>query len=80
MSFQTQSVLNSIIMALILYPEVQDHAQAEIDRVVGRDRLPNFNDKASLQYIDALLLETMRWAALVPMGTFPYERINLPGY
>ena len=66
-------------MALILFPEVQDRAQAEIDRVVGRGRLPNFNDKPSLQYIDALLVETMRWASLLPMGALSYGRINFLG-
>ena len=60
-------------MALILFPEVQDRAQALIDKVVGRDRLPTFNDRESLQYIDALLRETLRWGSLVPMGML-YKR------
>jgi hypothetical protein len=30
---------------MLLYPDVQKKAQEEIDRVVGRDRLPNLNDR-----------------------------------
>lgn len=59
-------------MAFILFPEIQDHAQALIDRVVGRDRLPSLSDALSLQYIDALLRETLRWASLVPLGTLTH--------
>lgn len=64
-------------MALIMFPEVQDRAQAAIDRVIGRDTLPDFSDAPSLQYIDALLRETLRWASLVPMGTLTFGWLNL---
>lgn len=40
-----------IIRALILNPEVQRKAQAEIDTVVGHGRLPTFADRDSLPYI-----------------------------
>ena len=43
-------------------------AQAEIDRVVGRDRLPNFEDKNELPYTRALILEVLRWRTLAPIG------------
>lgn len=39
-----------------LYPEVQLRAQAEIDAVVGNDRLPTFSDRESLPYVNALAL------------------------
>ena len=34
-----------------LYPEVQKKAQEELDRVIGRDRLPELDDRDSLPYI-----------------------------
>jgi len=43
-------------------------AKAEIDRVVGRDRLPNFEDKNDLPYTRALILEVLRWRTLAPIG------------
>ena len=57
-------------MLMILYPEVQERAHALIDDVVGRDRLPTLDDRPSMQYIDAILRETLRWAPIVPMGRF----------
>jgi cytochrome P450 len=49
------------------YPEVQKRAQAEIDRVVGRDRLPTMFDRPNLPYIEALILETLRWHPISPI-------------
>ncbi|KAF9244242.1 cytochrome P450 [Melanogaster broomeanus] len=48
-------------------PEVQKRAQAEIDDVVGMDRLPNFDDRPSLPYVEAVLRETMRMYPIVPL-------------
>lgn len=48
------------------HPEVQHRAQAEIDRVVGRQRLPDFEDRPSLPYVDAVMRETMRWNPVAP--------------
>ena len=52
---------------MALNPDVQRKAQAELDRVVGNDRLPNFNDRERLPYIDALVKETLRWNPVVPL-------------
>lgn len=47
---------------MLLYPEVQRKAQAEVDRVVGRDRLPDFSDEGSLPYVSAIVKEVLRLA------------------
>ena len=52
------------------HPEVQLRAQVEIDRIVGRQRLPDFGDRASLPYVDGVLRETLRWHPVTPMGAF----------
>lgn len=39
---------------MTLFPEVLQKAQDEVDRVVGRDRLPEFSDRDNLPYITAL--------------------------
>ncbi|KAK0236123.1 cytochrome P450 [Armillaria nabsnona] len=64
----TVSAILSVILAFILYPEVQAKAQAELDDVVGPTRLPNFDDRPQLPYIDAILLEALRWNPVLPMG------------
>lgn len=65
---QTTSALGVFMLAMILYPEVQAKAQEEIDRVVGHDRLPDFCDRDDLPYVEAILMETLRWYPVVPLG------------
>ena len=60
---------------MALYPEVQKKAQAEIDAVVGPDRLPDFEDRHSLFYINAVVKETMRWHLVGPLGEKFYDYI-----
>ncbi|KAK0469622.1 cytochrome P450 [Desarmillaria tabescens] len=64
----TVSVVLSTMVAFLLYPEVQAKAQAELDTVVGPTRLPNFDDRPHLPYIEAILSEALRWNPVVPMG------------
>ncbi|KAK0480065.1 cytochrome P450 [Armillaria novae-zelandiae] len=64
----TVSVVLSVILAFLLYPEVQAKARAELDAVVGTTRLPNFDDRPQLPYIEAILSEALRWNPVVPMG------------
>ncbi|KAK0480064.1 cytochrome P450 [Armillaria novae-zelandiae] len=65
---KTVSVVLSTMLAFLLYPEVQARAQAELDAVVGPTRLPNFDDRPQLPYIDAILLEALRWNPVVPLS------------
>ena len=53
---------------MALYPEVQKKAQAEIDAVVGPNRLPDFRDRPSLPYINAVVKESSRWNLVAPLG------------
>ena len=66
---------------LLHHPEVQSKVQAEIDSVVeGRNVL--LEDKASLPYTNAVLMESMRMATIVP-NALPHsamEDIEFNGY
>ena len=53
---------------MALYPDVQKKAQAEIDAVVGPNRLPDFQDRSSLPYINAVIKESSRWNLVLPFG------------
>ncbi|KAI0279444.1 cytochrome P450 [Russula aff. rugulosa BPL654] len=64
----TVAALETFILAMTLYPEVQRKAQAEIDRVVGNSRLPDYSDQDELPYIDAVLKEVLRWHPVTPLG------------
>lgn len=37
------------------YPHIQQKAHEELDRVVGRDRLPTIDDEKNLPYIHAII-------------------------
>ncbi|KAG1719685.1 cytochrome P450 [Suillus lakei] len=64
----TVSAIYSLFLAMTLFPDAQRKAQAEIDAVVGPDRLPSFVDRDSLPYTEALVKEVLRWNAVVPTG------------
>ena len=58
------------MLAMLQHPEVQERAHAEIDAVIGRDRLPDFDDRANLPYIEAILMETLRMYPVAPLGEY----------
>nr|VWO95115.1 N/A [Ganoderma boninense] len=62
------AALQSLFPALSLHPEVQQKARAELDGVVGPDRLPTFADRDALPYVDAVVKELLRWHSAVPLG------------
>ena len=56
------------------FPEVQRKAQTELDAVIGDDRLPTIADRERLPYLNALVLEVLRWMPVAPMGALCYRR------
>ena len=53
---------------MTLYPDVLEKARQQLDQVVGTQRLPNFSDRESLPYIDAIVKETLRWNPAIPIS------------
>ncbi|KAF8874410.1 putative CyP450 monooxygenase [Infundibulicybe gibba] len=64
----TVSTITSFFLAMAMYPEVQQRAQAEIDAVVGCERLPEFSDREHMPYMQALIQEVIRWQNVAPLG------------
>jgi len=60
------------------YPDIQRKAQAELDNVIGKDRLPDFNDRPSMPYLEAMLKETLRWGTVTPLGILYLYNIHKP--
>ncbi|KAI4241138.1 MAG: hypothetical protein L6R42_011360, partial [Xanthoria sp. 1 TBL-2021] len=60
--------MQSVVCALLIFPEVVQKAHEEIDRVVCTDRLPTFEDRKNLPYIDGIVKEAWRWNPVGPMG------------
>ncbi|KAF5335273.1 hypothetical protein D9758_016229 [Tetrapyrgos nigripes] len=67
------TLMLSIILNLLLHPEIQEKAQAELDSVLGQDgsqarRLPDYSDRPFLSYIDAIIDEVMRLQPITPLA------------
>ena len=57
-----------VVLGMSAYPEVQRKCQEELDRVIGRSRMPTLADRDSLPYICATVRETLRWRPVSPLG------------
>jgi hypothetical protein len=55
---QSASAVQSFLLAMVMYSEVQKRAQIELDAVVGHERLLDLNHDA-LPYINAIVKETL---------------------
>jgi cytochrome P450 len=68
MNNQTAASILSFILAMTLNQHVVAKAQAEIDQVIGKKRLPDMSDRESLPYIECVLREILRWQPATPVG------------
>ncbi|KAH4181805.1 hypothetical protein HBI80_226140 [Parastagonospora nodorum] len=64
----TGTTLNNFVLCMLLNPEVQKKAQEELDRVVGPDRLPTWEDEESLPYVRGVIKEVLRWRPVNKFG------------
>ena len=53
--------MKTFILAMVLHPDVYKKAQEEIDRVIGPERLPDFEDREQLPYLECVLKEVVRY-------------------
>ncbi|GFF31222.1 hypothetical protein IFM51744_01373 [Aspergillus udagawae] len=61
-------VLRHIVLVAVLHPDSLSRVRQEIDQVVGKDRLPQFEDIPQLPQTIAFMKETYRWRGLTPFG------------
>ena len=64
---QSNSVLMTSFLMMMVNQGAQEKAQAEIDAVVGKDRLPTVDDRPLLPYLDAIFRETLRYSPVAPL-------------
>ncbi|KAM6490022.1 Cytochrome P450 [Amanita muscaria] len=57
-----------ILAMTVIHPLEQQRAQHEIDQLIGSDRLPTFDDRSSLPYVEALYREVLRWRPIAPLA------------
>ncbi|KAI0336742.1 CyP450 monooxygenase [Cubamyces sp. BRFM 1775] len=71
----TLAAIHALFMLMASHPEVQEKAHAELDEVVGPNRLPDFSDEAALPYVSAITKECLRWHTVVPLS-IPHKLIE----
>ncbi|XP_078540291.1 cytochrome P450 2D6-like isoform X1 [Lissotriton helveticus] len=64
----TATTLRFGLLYMILYPDIQTKVQEEIDQVIGRERQPTMDDRASMPYTNAVVHEIQRCSDIVPLG------------
>jgi cytochrome P450 len=58
----------TFFLAMALHPNIMRKVQHDLDAVTGRDRLPTFEDRERLPFIDAVCREVLRWQPVTPLG------------
>ncbi|KAL1859820.1 hypothetical protein Daus18300_009410 [Diaporthe australafricana] len=81
----TASIMQWFSALIPAYPDIQKRAQEELDRVVGRSRLPTVEDEINLPYIHAIVKEVERCYNPFWLGTphvasedFTYNGMFIP--
>jgi len=67
---QAAAVMEWALLALVAYPGKQEKCQEELDAVIGRSRMPAFEDRDNLPYLKATVREILRWRSAVAIGWF----------
>ena len=65
---KTSCTMRSFFALMSLHPSVMQRAQEDIDRVTEKERLPTFDDWEKLPYINAIIMEVLRYNTVTPLG------------
>ena len=78
----TSTTLRWAILYMIAFPDVQRKVREEIDRVVGRSRVPKLSDKINLPYTDAVIHEVQRFGSILHVlpARFTLNDVNFHGF
>jgi cytochrome P450 len=79
----TASTLCSAFLAIVTNQDTLKAAHAELDSIIGDDRLPSFDGESSLPYIRAFCKEVLRWRPVAVLGGTPHANTapdNYQGY
>ncbi|CUA73057.1 Cytochrome P450 2J6 [Rhizoctonia solani] len=64
----SSTALVNFVAAMVLYPDVQEKAQLELDTVLGSGTMPTISDRDRLPYINNMILELYRWRPVLPIA------------
>lgn len=71
----TAQTLEMFVMAAVTNPDKMKIAQEDLDRVIGRDRIPAMEDEKDLPYLSAVVEEVLRWRPIA-IGGVPHSNLQ----
>ncbi|GAB1315358.1 Cytochrome P450 monooxygenase [Madurella fahalii] len=69
----SSSTLVTFVLACCAFPDAMRKAQAELDRFIGPNRSPHWDDSPNLPYINAFVKEVFRWRSVAIIGGQPHS-------
>ncbi|CAH1800951.1 unnamed protein product [Owenia fusiformis] len=63
--FTTFTTTSGFLLAMTNYPDIQNNLHKEIDCVIGKEQLPELSDREKMPYMEATILETLRYMSIV---------------
>ena len=77
----TPSIMSVLLALLVNHQDIQQRAYHDIMEEIG-DRYPTCEDKEKLPFIQAIILETLRYGTVIPVGVPHYtsNHTELGGY
>jgi hypothetical protein len=65
----TSTAIDLVLMAMILFPEIQEKCHKELQNVVKVDgKLPTYSTRYKTPFLEAVILEVSRFFGFVPVG------------
>ena len=61
---------------MALHPDVKAKAQAELDTVIGSERLPKLSDRDALPYVMAVVREVLRWRPVINLSEPAFRSLD----
>ncbi len=62
----TTALLTNLLGILVNHPDIQEKAYAQISETIGQ-RSPTIEDRQNVPYVEAMILEALRYATLAPL-------------
>ncbi|XP_033110808.1 cytochrome P450 2D6-like [Anneissia japonica] len=77
----TTTTILWMILYLVNYPDVQNKLQQEIDEILGQEKRPAWDDRHSMPYLEATIMEVQRLSNVIPITLrSTTEDIEINGY
>lgn len=64
----TSTALSWALLYLVHFPKIQRRLQKVVDNIIPRNRDPNLGDKEKLPYVEAFIMEVLRFSNIAPLA------------